>query len=105
MDLAQLYNLVPQGASVLAVLFVVLVFLKQQDKKDVLFTGTLKTISEKAHDSHSEARKDYQTQVGQLVSRYEVSAEKQSAATKDLESAIRQLTNTVLLMGRENITK
>lgn len=99
MDYSQLIELLPQGASVIAVLAVVVIFLKQQDK----FGETLKQVATSCHTSHTEARADYQRQVAQLVEGYKNSTERQTQATKDLEGAVRQLNNTVLLLGRESI--
>lgn len=93
MDLAEIIKLVPQGASVVAVLFVVILFLKQQDK----FSAVLKGVADSCHDSHTEARKDYQNQVAMLVEGYKNSTERQTGATKDLEKAVQQLNNSILL--------
>lgn len=93
MDFAEFVRLVPSGASVLAVLFVVVMFLKQQDK----FGATLKEVAASCHLSHTEARDDYQKQVNMLVEGYRQSTERQTSATKDLENAVRQLDKSVLL--------
>jgi hypothetical protein len=59
-----LIRLLPDGASAVAVIVVVMLFLKQQDKLNL----TLKAVTTEFHDQENESRKTYQEQFLKLTS-------------------------------------
>lgn len=59
-----LIRLLPDGASAVAVIVVVMLFLKQQDKLNL----TLKAVTQEFHDQENESRKTYQEQFLKLTS-------------------------------------
>lgn len=60
-----LIRLLPDGASAVAVIIVVMLFLKQQDKINL----TLESITKGFHDQTTEGRRSFQDQVLQLTTR------------------------------------
>jgi len=62
----ELVKLLPDGANVVAVIIVVVMFLKQQDK----FNGNLKQTIDDFHGQVRENQKNFQEQIASLSSQY-----------------------------------
>jgi hypothetical protein len=65
-EIVDLVKLIPNGASVIAVIVVVILFLKQQDKMNEM----LQAVTEKFNEQSTVSQKLYQDQLGNLSQQY-----------------------------------
>jgi hypothetical protein len=87
-----LIRLLPDGASVAAVIFVVMLFLKQQDRINL----TLESITKGFHDHASDRQKAFQEQIVELT-------ELQSDNQKLYQEQIQSLIDAHIKVSRETI--
>jgi hypothetical protein len=85
-------RLLPNGASAVAVIFVVMLFLKQQDRINL----SLESITKGFHDQVTESQKAFQDQVQQLTQR-------QSENQKLYQEQIQSLIDAHIKVSRETI--
>jgi len=90
---ADLIKLLPDGASVVAVIIVVILFLKQQDK----FNSVLKDVNSQNNSEANASQKAYQEQINNMATQYFTNQ-------KSFQDQIQRLMDAHILVTRETIT-
>jgi len=87
----ELINLLPEGASVSAVIIIVIIFLKHMRG----FADRIENMGKDCHANHLNSQKMYQEQINTIVHGYIESYEKTSSALTKLEASVTALYNNV----------